>query len=125
MRLEATEMNRRGFLGLLGAALATPVLPAYSNGPDGRIIIRGKQLVLKTPLDLRGHKDFLITDCTISAAISFDSEALVIMDDCSGGLISNCRIEARNSRSPCLKVDNSRTPAALRTIEAEETPNDQ
>lgn len=99
-------MNRRGFIrGLVGLAAlaAAPTLPAkliqteqerfLAEAATG--VVRGKVFYLDGPVVLSGIHNLLIDECTFFLK-NLGSQAALMIDDCSGLIISNCVFKSKS-----------------------------
>ena len=83
--------TRRGFLSLLGAALATPALPAYTIAQSGRLEIIDQDIILKKTLVLSGHHNFLITGSRFRVSEGFRGGPMLDLRKVTGGKIIDCQ----------------------------------
>lgn len=90
-------MNRRGFLGLLGAALAAPALPSYATSDAGVVQFINKDIVLSRTLDLRGVKGYSLIGCNITTSPDFVGESMLIIDEESELLVDSCSLDLGGS----------------------------
>lgn len=85
------DLTRRGFLGALAAAVATPALPSVPVF-NGKFHLVGREIALSRPLVLTGLSDFFINDCTFYKASDFEGKCMI---DTRGakGMIVNVRVQ--------------------------------